>query len=205
MPAESAVWPGVLLYVLYSYVSNLIGVPFGVLFLPYLLLVALSAYTSIGIVANIDGEAVRDRLVGIVPARTAGGVLAGLAGLFIVLAVIGIIAALLNQRPVGQLDVVLWIADLATIGPTCLLGGILLLQGKALGYTGGAGLLLAFGMLFIGLVPVLVFQTLYAGSPLDVVGMVTMLVLGLICLMLFARFAQGIAKSSPSSAQDTHS
>jgi hypothetical protein len=177
MPAESAVWPGVLLYVLYSYVSNLIGVPFGVLFLPYLLLVALSAYTSIGIVANIDGEAVRDRLVGIVPARTAGGVLAGLAGLFIVLAVIGIIAALLNQRPVGQLDVVLWIADLATIGPTCLLGGILLLQGKAL----------------------------YAGSPLDVVGMVTMLVLGLICLMLFARFAQGIAKSSPSSAQDTHS
>ena len=57
-------WPGALLYVLYSYVTNLIGVPFGVLFLPYLLLVTLSAYTTIALVASIDGEAVRQRRSG---------------------------------------------------------------------------------------------------------------------------------------------
>jgi hypothetical protein len=195
--------PGALLYVLYSYILNLIGVPFGVLFLPYLLLVTLSAYTSIGIVANIDRKVVRERLVGIVPASTAGGVLAGLASLFMVLAVIGIITTLLSQRPVGPFDRMLWIADLSSVGPAGLIGGILLLKRRALGYTGGAGLLLTFGMLFIGLVPVLVFQTLYTGSPLDVVGTVTMLALGLICLMLLARFARGVAKSSTSSAQDT--
>ncbi|MGD9099075.1 MAG: hypothetical protein PVF45_01250, partial [Anaerolineae bacterium] len=35
-------WPGVLLYVLYSFVLNLVGMPFDVLFLPYLLLIILS-------------------------------------------------------------------------------------------------------------------------------------------------------------------
>jgi hypothetical protein len=55
-------WPGVLLWVLYSYITNLVGVPFGVLFLPYLLLVTLSAYTTIILVATIDGDAVRRRL-----------------------------------------------------------------------------------------------------------------------------------------------
>ena len=62
-------WPAALLYVLYSYVGHLIGVPFGVLFLPYLLLVSLAAYTVIGLVANIDGEGVHRRLSGNVPAR----------------------------------------------------------------------------------------------------------------------------------------
>ena len=54
-------WPGSLLYVTYSYITNLIGMPFGVLFLPYLLLITFSAYTLVGLVASIDGEAVRQR------------------------------------------------------------------------------------------------------------------------------------------------
>jgi hypothetical protein len=146
-------WPGVLLYVLYGCVLSLIGVPFGALSLPYLLLVTLSAYTIIGVVANIDGETVRQRLIGIVPAESAGGVLAGLSGLFIALAVIGIITALLSQRSVRQLELMLWIADLSTVGTACLAGGILLMRRKAIGYTSGTGLLLAFSMLFIGLIP----------------------------------------------------
>ena len=60
-------WPGVLLYMLYIYVAYAIGVPFNVLFLAYVLLVALSAYTTIGIIAGIDAAAVRRRLAGAVP------------------------------------------------------------------------------------------------------------------------------------------
>jgi hypothetical protein len=55
-------WPGALFYLLYTYLFYVISVPFGVLFLPYLALVTLSVYTIVDLVANIDGEAVQQRL-----------------------------------------------------------------------------------------------------------------------------------------------
>jgi hypothetical protein len=184
-------WPGALLYVLYSYVTNLIGVPFGVLFPLYLLLITLSAYATIAIVTSIDGEAVRRRLTGVVPARAVGAVLVGLTSLFVVMAVADIIVALATRRPVGASDLMLWVADLTTISPACLIGGVLLLQRKTLGYVGGAGLLLAYAMLFIGLLPVMVFPALYNGSPIDGVGIALMLGAGLTCLALLAPFVRG--------------
>lgn len=69
-------WPGALFYLLYSYAIHLLGAPFSVLFLPYAALVALSAYTTIGLVASVEGGAVRQRLEGVVPARPVGGILA---------------------------------------------------------------------------------------------------------------------------------
>lgn len=68
-------WPGALFYMVYTYALYLVGTPFSVLFLPYIALVAVSAATMIGIVANIDGERVRQRLGGVVPARTIGAIL----------------------------------------------------------------------------------------------------------------------------------
>lgn len=183
-------WPGALLYVLYSYVTNLLGVPFGVLFLPYLLLVTLSAYTLIALVTSIDDEAVRRRLAGRVPERAAGGFLAVLTGLFFMNAIVEIITALASQHPVGTLDLTLWTADLTTIGPASLTGGILLWRRRALGYTGSTGLLLAYGMLFLGLLPVMVFSALYSGGPVDGAGIGLMLGAGLICLALLARFVR---------------
>jgi len=72
-------WPGALFYVLYTYTTYLFGMPFNVLFLPYLLLVILSTYTIISIVSGIDGKAVQKRLQGYVPVRTSGGILMGIA------------------------------------------------------------------------------------------------------------------------------
>ena len=54
-------WPGALFYVLYTYTLYLVGAPFNTLFLAYVALVTLSAYTTIGVVASVDGEAVRQR------------------------------------------------------------------------------------------------------------------------------------------------
>jgi hypothetical protein len=188
-------WPGALLYVLYSYITNLVGVPFGVVFLPYLLLVTLSAYTTIGLVSSIDGEAVRWRLTGVVPARTAGGVLVGLTGLFVVINVGNIVTATSSQHG-GTLDLVpVWIADFVTVIPMCLIGGFLLWRREALGYVAGAGLLLQYSLLFIGLAIVLAYPAFYEARPIDMSGVVTMLACGLICLILLALFVQGIVSS----------
>ncbi len=192
-------WPGALFYVLYVYVLYLTGMPFNALFLPYLLLVPLSAYTIIGVVASIDGEAVRQRLTGVVPARTAGGILAGLAILLIVRQIAIIVAALTNQTEVDTLERTLWIADFAVGCPALLAGGVLLWRRRALGYVAGAGLLLQYGVLAVGLIPVMVFQALTTGSPVDVAGIVMVLVMGAICFIPLAFFVRGAASDRSSS------
>jgi hypothetical protein len=188
-------WPAALLYVLYSSVGHLVGVPFGVLFLPYLLLVSLAAYAAIGLVANIDGEAVRRRLSGNVPAVLAGVVLASLTGLFIVINTVSILTALASQTADAAEHIPVWIADFVVLTPAYLTGGILLWQRKPLGYVGGAGLLLLYILLFAGLIPVLVFPAFYNGSPVDAGGVVFVLVAAAICSIPFWLYVRGIARS----------
>ena len=192
-------WPGALFYVLYVYVLYLIGMPFNALFLPYLLLVPLSAYTITGLLASIDGEAVRQRLSGVVPARTAGGILGGLAILLIVRQIAIIVAALTDQAEIDTLERMLWIADFAVGCPALLAGGILLWRRRALGYVAGAGLLLQYGVLAVGLIPVMLFQALYTSSPVDVAGIVVVLVMVAICFIPFAFFVRGAAPDRGSS------
>lgn len=196
-------WPGVLLYVLYIYVAYAISVPFNVLFLAYVALVSLSAYTIIGLVASIDAEAVRQRLAGFVPERIAGGILFGLAILFSLMNLVQIITALTSPAPDYLLAYPVWIADFAVVAPAWLIGGLLLWQRKSLGYVAGAGLLLVGSMLFVGVIFALAFPAVYTASPVDVTGIVFVLVMGLICFVPFALFARGIVKSGRSSHQVT--
>jgi hypothetical protein len=193
-------WPGVLLYVLYVYVSYAIGVPFNVLFLAYVVLVALSAYTLIGLVASIDAPAVRQRLAGAVPERVAGGILVGLAVLFTLMNLADIVTALTSPAPDHLLDLPVWIADSAVVAPAWLIGGLLLWQRRALGYVAGAGLLLLGCMLFVGVIFALIFPALYTSSQVDVTGIAFILVTGLICFIPFALFVRGIVKSGRSSS-----
>jgi hypothetical protein len=188
-------WPGVLLYVLYIYVAYAIGVPFDVLFLAYVVLVALSAYTLIGLVASIDAAAVRQRLAGAVPERVAGGILVGLAILFTLMNLANVVSALTSPVPDHLLDLPVWFVDFAVVAPAWFIGGLLLWQRRALGYVAGPGLLLLGCMLFVGVIFALVFPAFYAGSPVDLAGIVLILVTGLICFIPFAFFVRGITKS----------
>jgi hypothetical protein len=188
-------WPGVLLYVLYIYVSYAIGVPFSVLFLAYVLLVTLSAYTLIGLVASIDSETVRQKLAGAVPERVAGGIPVVLAILFSLMNLSNILAALTSASPRQLLEFPVWIADSAVVAPAWIIGGWLLWQRKALGYVAGIGLLLLGCMMFVGAVFALAFPAIYSGASVDVMGIVFILVVGLICFVPFALFARGITKS----------
>jgi hypothetical protein len=188
-------WPGVLLYVLYIYVSYTIGVPFSVLFLVSVLLVPMSAYTLVGLVACIDAEAMHQQLAGAVPGRVAGGILVVLAILFSLMNLAGIVTALSSPTPDYLLDFPVWISDFAVVAPAWLIGGWLLWQRRALGYVAGAGLLLLGCMMLVGVIFALVFPALYTASPIDLIGIAFILVMGLICFVPFALFARGIVKS----------
>jgi hypothetical protein len=192
-------WPGALFYVLYMYVPYVIGVPFNVLFLPYLVLVALSAYTLIGLVASINGHVVRQRLTGLVPARTSGGILTGLAILIIVRQIAVILTALTSQTPVDTPELSSWIADFTLAVPLLLASGILLWRREALGYVAGAGLLLGYGVLALSLIPFFVLQARYTASPVDVTGIVAVLIMAALCFIPFAFFVRGAGsdRSSP--------
>lgn len=191
-------WPGALFYALYMTIPYLISVPFSVLFLPYLALVTLSAFTLIGLVASIDGEAVRQRLQGFVPARASAGILLGLAILILVRQTALIVAALAGQAPVDRMEVATWIADFAVAVPLLLAGGILLWRRRPLGYVAGAGLLLGYAMLALSVIPFLVYQPRYSASPLDVAGIAVILIMAALCLVPFAFFMRAAAPARAS-------
>lgn len=186
-------WPGALFYILYMYIPYLIAVPFNVLFLPYVALVTLSAFTLIGLVASIDGRAVRQWLNGFVPARASAGILIGLALLIVARQMALVITALATQVRVDEMEVATWIADFAVAVPLLLAGGILLWRRRPLGYVAGAGLLLGYAILALGVIPFLAFEPRYSGSPLDVAGIAAVLVMAVLCLVPFAFFVRAAA------------
>ena len=189
-------WPGALFYVLYRYLASAIGVPFGAMFLPHLLLVTLSTYTLIGLVASIDGEAVRKQLAGLVPERVAGAILVGATLLFIVLDGGAIVTALASRPPSEpEHPVCVLIADFATLVPACLIGGLLLWRRAPLGYVAGAGLLLVYSVLLVGPVPVLAAQAHHDGSPFPMGDALFLLVIASVYIVPFGFFLRGIAKS----------
>jgi hypothetical protein len=160
-------WPGTLFYVLYTYTQYLLGAPFGPLFLAHILLVVLSAYAAIALLASIDADSMQRRLAGAVPARTAGGILVALALLTIGQDAGGALATVLAGGIVEPLARSVWTADLALEVPAVLAGGILLWQRRPLGYAVGAGLLLQFGLTPIALAAIMVLQPWLTGAPVD--------------------------------------
>jgi hypothetical protein len=189
-------WPGMLLFVLYTYLAYAFGVPFNVLFLVYLLLVALSAYTVIGLVAGIDGAAVKQALAGAVSEKAGGGVLVGL-GILFTLRNLGVVMAALNGgEPVTDAEAGVLTADFLLL-PAWIIGGVLLWRREALGYAAGAGLLFQASSLFIGLIFFLILQPMLSGAPFALTDVVVVFIFGLVCFIPFGFFLRGaIAKQS---------
>jgi hypothetical protein len=185
-------WPGALFYMVYTYALYLVGAPFSVLFLAYVAIVAVSGFTLIGVVASIDGEQVRQRCGGAVPARTIGAILIGLAILTLAQDASGaVITALAGGAPLDPLARHVWLADLTLEVPAMLLGGALLWRHKALGYVAGAGLLLQFGLTPTGLAAIIAFQPILTAAPLDVGIIVGLLIFSLVCFASLAFFVRG--------------
>jgi len=192
-------WPGALFYVVYMYIPYALAVPFNVLFLPYLVIVILSAYTLIRILASIDGESIRQRLSGFVPARISAGILIGLAIFIILRQTALVVTALTTQTSVGIIELSAWIADFTVAIPMLLIAGIQLWRRRALGYAAGAGMLLGYGMLALSVIPFFVFQARQTGSPIDAGGLVAILVMAALCFIPLAFFVRGAASGRSSS------
>lgn len=184
-------WPGALMYVLYNSLAYLFGLPMGWVFMSHLVLVSLSAYTSIGLVASVDGAVVQQRLAGAVPERLSGGVLVGM-GLLMLLRALGVVgSALIGQTAVPETELPVLISDFLT-SPAVVIGGVLLWQRRALGYVSGVGLLFQNSMLFIGLVAFLLLQPLFSQAPFALIDVIVVSAMGLICFVPFGLFVRGI-------------
>jgi hypothetical protein len=184
-------WPGALFYVLYNYIAYLFGLPFGVGFLVYLILVTLSGYGTIELVANIDGSAVQEKLKGSVPEKVSGGILVAFGILFSLRVILVVIGALLDDAPVARTELPVLVADFI-VSPAYIIGGAMLWRREALGYVSGLGLLFQVSMLFIGLVIFMLIQPLMTGASFPLVDVVVVLVMGLVCFIPFGLFVRGV-------------
>ena len=192
-------WPGALFYVLYTYIVYVFIMPLNVAFVLHLTLVTLSAYALIGLVASIDGQAIRQRLTGAVPERAGGGVLAGLGILNFVRVTGVMVNALISQTPVAAEELALHITDFM-IAPALVIGGVLLWRREALGYVTGLGLLFQASMLFIGLLFILILRPFMVGAQFVLSDVLVISAMGMVCFIPFGLFVRGAAsKRHPSS------
>jgi len=187
-------WMGALFFVFYNYTAYVFAMPLNWAFLLHLILMTLSAYVLIALVASIDGKAVQQRLSGSVPERFAGGVLAGL-GLLFLFRVIGVmVGALTSRTPLAETEIAVNVADFL-ITPAWVIGGILLWKRKEFGYVTGLGLLFHGSMLFIALIIFLLLQPLLTNAPFTIADVVVIAAMGLICFIPFVLVARGVGKA----------
>lgn len=191
-------YPGALFYITYIYVSYLLGLPFNVLFIPYMLLVILSIYTIIGLVLKIDSDQVHTILEGHVPIRATGYILFVIACLIIIYQVFQIIHSHVGQEEVDQLAMAQWIVDLVLAAPPLLIISYQMIRRKNLGYLLGISLLLLLGTLFLGLTPLLIVTAKLTGNAGNVTDILIVSGSSMICMIPFILFARGITKASKS-------
>jgi len=185
-------WPGALFYVLYTYALYLVGAPFNTLFLAYVALVTLSAYTTIGVVASVDGEAVRQRLNS-APARIVGGTLVGIAVLAYAALTSLVIATLASPSGGDPPLRPQWIVDYTVGTPVLLIGGVLLWRRARLGYVAAAALLFVSGVNGVAFAVSGVLGALITVAPTDAAVIAVHLVISAISFALLVLFLRGAA------------
>jgi hypothetical protein len=184
-------WPGALFYVFYNYIAYVFGMPFNIVLPLNLALATLSVYTTIGLIASTDGNAIKDALNGKVSERFGGGVVAGFGILFAIRVFVVMVGALTSQAPIAATEFPVLIADFM-VSPAFIIGGVLLWQRRVLGYLSGLGLLFQASMLFIGLIIFMLIQPLLTTASFPLFDMVVVAVMGLICFIPFGRFVRGV-------------
>jgi hypothetical protein len=187
--------PGALMFVLYTYLAYIFSMPPGWYYLLLLTLVALSAYTLIGLVAIWELDAIGSRLAGRVPARLTG-ILLLIFGTFVFLRVFAVVYNATNDPgAVSPADLAVLPADFL-ISPAWIIGGALLLKNRALGYASGLGLLFQASMLFIGLIAFMLLQPLMTEALFDPAGVLVVAAMSLVCLIPFGLYLRGAGANS---------
>jgi hypothetical protein len=184
-------WPGALLYGLYNYIANIVGVPIGLMTIAYLIIVLLSGYITFDLFKNIDRKSVQAQLAGAVPVKTAGWTLIVFGILFIFRALGVMIDAGMNQTSLPMTELGVLMADIV-LSLLCIAGGGLLLRRMPLGYVSGLGLLFATSMLFVGLILLLFLQPVLSDAPFVLMDVIVVAGMGLIFFIPFGLFLRGV-------------
>jgi hypothetical protein len=186
--------PGILVFVIYNYLAYSLGRPLDWISGLNILLVALSTYTLVRLLLEMDHTRIKDQLEGRIPAKFSGWVLIVFGGAFLALAVSQIYSGIqqgtippLGENAVAVADI---LVSLGWIG-----GGTLLLWKRPLGYSSGLGLLVAASFLFLGLILFFFLAPLLVARPFDWVEVITVLVMGLVAFIPTALYWRGIASS----------
>jgi hypothetical protein len=187
-------WPGALFFVLYNYLIYALAMPFNLAFLLDLIIVTLSLYTIIALVASIDGESIKKNLSGKVHEKISGIILAGMGILFLFQVTGVMISALANQTSITGTELATHISDFL-YSPAMIIAGILLWRRKNFGYVSALGLLFQLSMLFIGLIMFLIIQTVLMITPFALVDVVVIAIMGLIGFVPFALFTRGVSRN----------
>lgn len=187
--------PGALLYTFYNYIAYVVGMPLGLMTLVFTLLVLLSAYPTIELLQNIDGDTLKKRLAGAVSEKISGGVLVIFGLAFFALAIGVFTRSSPDQILPTMTEIGVAIADMI-LSILLAFGGVLLFQRKPLGYASGLGLLFAASMLFIGVILVVVLQPLLSDAPFALEDVIVLSVMGLICFIPTGLFMRGVLNRS---------
>jgi uncharacterized membrane protein len=187
-------WPGALFFVFYNYLAYIFALPFDWRFPIHLILTVLGGYTLAGLMAAMDGDAIKQKLEGKVHEKLAGGILAGFGILFLLRSLGVMVGALAGGNTIAGADLAVNISDIA-ISPALIIGGILLWRRKAFGYSAGLGLLFQASMLFIALIAFFILQPMLTTETFKVVDTLVIFIMGLICFVPFFLFSKSAWKN----------
>jgi hypothetical protein len=186
-------WPGALFFGLYNHIAYVFALPLTWGFLAHLALTVLSIYTLLGLMACMDGNAVREHLRGSVYERLCGGIVAGFGTIFLLRVLFVLVNVLAAEDSMAVTELAANVSDFL-VGPAFVFVGIALWKRKALGYMAGLGLLFQASMLFVGLIIFLLLQPMLTPTPFSLVDVLMVMVLWIICSIPLALFIRGAAQ-----------
>ncbi|HKY51042.1 MAG TPA: hypothetical protein VJP45_07285 [Candidatus Limnocylindria bacterium] len=190
-------WAGIVAYGIYAYSIYAFSIHFGPLFLAYAAALGLSVYMLIGALGGLDAERVRASFRPDVPRWSTAGVLIGVGVLFALLWLSEIVPATVSGKVPASLETAglvsnpVYVLDLALLLPATVIGGVLLLQGRAWGYVLAPILLTVLFLLSLGIVAgfgVLAVR----GETAPVAVAVVIAAIAVAQLVILARFLRGL-------------
>ena len=184
-------WPGALLYILYNSIAYFIGLPVAWISLIYLAILFLCVYVLFDLMRRIDHHFVQQQLSGVAPVRISAWVLIGLGSLFILRALGQFVQAGLNQITLPISDIGVLFADII-LSAIWIVGGILLLLRKPLGYVSGLGLLFSGSMLFAALILYLLLGPLLTGATFSIIDVLVVIFMGMVCFIPFFLYLRSV-------------
>ena len=188
-------YPGALFYIIYVYATYLLGLPFSVFSILYLLLVGVSVYALFALISRMDFERILGHLEGKVPVRSSGIILLCIALMVLIYQFYSIVQTLIKYVSPEQIVLAQWVVDLIIATPPGLAISISMIRRRPVGYALGMSLLFVLGALFVGLVPVIIIKGMLTGIEINGLDILIVSLSSMICVIPFILFVRGVKRS----------